>query len=315
MVSSEAWKGIAVGTILAVIAGIFATRDRSDTIEWSRERLREGLERPPLWIYVNEGDVNARWWSDFGARSNRALNIPLLNLCYESIVNTQGKRYRVEVIRGLQDLAIRMGGWEELPAPLRSKTANVGKAEMNWIRVAVLERWGGLWMALHGVGLEEIPLPSKENVIGFGTDLELSFSSEKNGTPAPGTHVLWSPRPHHPMMVEWEALCRERVEKQEGGRQVRNDVSEDWWILAEKYGATINQSVVLDRKEVSHKRIELEDLLAAGTGGAGGLWGAGCYVPIVWDELLDRRAFGWILRMSEEQILASDLVISHLLKG
>jgi hypothetical protein len=36
------------------------------------------------------------------------------------------------------------------------------------------------------------------------------------------------------------------------------------------------------------------------------------YVPLPWPELRDRRAFGWFLRMSEDQIAESDLVIRDL---
>jgi hypothetical protein len=38
-------------------------------------------------------------------------------------------------------------------------------------------------------------------------------------------------------------------------------------------------------------------------------------MPIPWPEMKERRAFGWFLRMSEEQILESDLAISHVLRG
>jgi hypothetical protein len=38
----------------------------------------------------------------------------------------------------------------------------------------------------------------------------------------------------------------------------------------------------------------------------------GIYVPIPLAELLQRENFGWFLRMSEDQILESDMVISHL---
>ena len=37
------------------------------------------------------------------------------------------------------------------------------------------------------------------------------------------------------------------------------------------------------------------------------------YVPMPWPELRDRRAFGWFLRLSETQIMESDLVIRDLL--
>jgi hypothetical protein len=71
--------------------------------------LTLGMDLPVMWIYLDTSDVNSRYWADFGNRSSRAINIPFLNLCYESLVKTNKDRYRVEVIAGLPDLAIRLG--------------------------------------------------------------------------------------------------------------------------------------------------------------------------------------------------------------
>jgi hypothetical protein len=38
------------------------------------------------------------------------------------------------------------------------------------------------------------------------------------------------------------------------------------------------------------------------------------YLPIPYDDLLNRRHFGWILRSSEEQILDSDLAVRYILE-
>ena len=48
--------------------------------EITPEMLNTGAERPPLWVFYNNSQVNSRQWSDFGARSSRVLNIPILNL-------------------------------------------------------------------------------------------------------------------------------------------------------------------------------------------------------------------------------------------
>jgi hypothetical protein len=72
----------------------------------------------------------------------------------------------------------------------------------------------------------------------------------------------------------------------------------------------------LARKGAAGRRIQIEDLLTAGQEGDihFDLNSEARYVPIPWPEIQERRAFGWFLRMSEEQILESDLVISSLLK-
>jgi hypothetical protein len=38
------------------------------------------------------------------------------------------------------------------------------------------------------------------------------------------------------------------------------------------------------------------------------------YVPFPWKEMRDREIFGWFLRMSEAQIMDSDLAVKYLLE-
>ena len=44
-----------------------------------------GITKPAIWIYYDTSVLNSRNYSDFGSRSSRALNLPFMNLCYESI--------------------------------------------------------------------------------------------------------------------------------------------------------------------------------------------------------------------------------------
>jgi hypothetical protein len=73
----------------------------------------------------------------------------------------------------------------------------------------------------------------------------------------------------------------------------------------------------LSRKGAAGRRIQIEDLLAAGQEGSlpFAITPEAKYLPIPWPELQERRAFGWFLRLSEEQILDSDLAISWLFRS
>ncbi len=87
---------------------------------------------------------------------------------------------------------------------------------------------------------------------------------------------------------------------------------------AEKMGEPIEMRPMteLTRKGAAGRRIQIEDLLAAGQEGylPFTVTDQTIYVPIPWPELKERRAFGWFLRMSEEQVMNSDLAISWLFK-
>ena len=307
---------IAIGlAVLAVLAAAYIGSIKSkgtggDTsgakVELTTETIKVGLNKPVLWVYYNDSEVNSRYWSDFGARSSRAINIPALNLFYETIV-AQNKDYRVEVIGGLTDVAVRLGV-DALPAPLKNPKAFVGEAEEDWIRAAILARYGGLWVSPSVVCLR--PFGALGNsVLAFGQKRTLNRSS------APGFRVLWSPSAGHPMFVEWEARCRSRLETQLGGRQFRGDAKSDWAELAPIHKAEV-KDVELGCDPQTGKKLDLEDLLAAGTEGVlpFEVPKESVYVVIPADHLRSRRAFGWFLRMSEEQIMSSDLVIRYLLE-
>lgn len=275
--------------------------------------LERGMNRPTIWIYVDDTDVNSRWWADFGARSSRVLNLPFLNLCYQTIVAAAGNRYKVEVIGGIEDAESRLG---KLPEPMQNKRLPLRDEEMTYLKVAFLEKFGGLWMGPATICLRQLPELPKDKIVLFGSD-PLETYAGRNGTFLPNQHAMWSPKPHHMFFVEWRKLLAARIEEQHTGKEIRYD--KNWDIL---FVGTGRQDVqMMPNAELTRKKdgrkIELEDLLAAGTEGVLPFQvpGDSIYVPFPWPELLERRMFGWFLRMSEQQVMESDLVVTHLFRA
>jgi hypothetical protein len=278
--------------------------------------LQKGMDKPVIWLYYDMSDVNARSWSDFGARSSRALNIPFLNLCYESIVKKNKDKYRIEVIGGLAGVAELLGGWDQLPPGLRDSIAPVNEAEINYIRAAILSRYGGLWLEPSTVCLKSFGELPEDKTVFFGTDLDETYAGSA-GTNVPGFRAIWTPKPNHPMFKQWMDICYERVAHKRGGEQIRGDAKWDFVRLTTEHVST---GIVVDPaaeglRKKNGKRIQLEDLLASNTEGKlpFDLCDYTVYVPFPWRELMDREAFGWFLRMSEAQIMESDLAVKHLL--
>jgi hypothetical protein len=313
MIQTQQLLVAAILITAAVTVGVVTTQmKRVEDPMQDRGLLEKGKELPPLWLYVDDSEVNSRHWMDFMARSSRVMNLPFLNLCYETIVRKNGADYRIEVIGGLQDLATRLGGWEALPTPLQNAKALVGKPELNWIRAAVLAEFGGLWMQPAMVALAPVgPLPA-DRITFFGTDEEVTVVGP-TGTATPGLRMAWSPVPGHPLWLDWEARARARLEKRAGGSEFRRDEMSDAALAIRQYGASIEirPDAELGRNEAG-RRIELEQLLAGGQEGIAPFadCGSAAVLPIPWPEIKERRNFGWFLRMSEDQILESDLVIS-----
>jgi len=297
----------------AVVGGLLLTGYiRDDDSMQDAHNLNKGLDKPILWVYVNDSDVNSRWWADFGARSSYVLNVPFLNLCYQTMVKNCGD-YRVEVIGGLSDLAVRMGGWEALPTPLQNPQTVIRAPELNWIRAAVLAKWGGLWVNPSVVFLKPIgPLPVERSVF-FGTDTEVSLAG-KSGTTVPGLNVVWAPTPDMIMWVDWERRVRARLERRSGGSEFRHDEKSDMADAIHVGPAEVRPNAELGRTTAG-KRIQLEDILAAGQEGVLPFsLGQAVFLPVPWQEILERQTFGWFLRLSEEQILNSDLAVSWILR-
>jgi len=314
--------GVAVTVGVVLLTGIVAAYISStQTIEENpfndRKLLQKGMDLPVIWLYIDQSEVNSRQWQDFMGRSTRAINVPFLNLCYQTIVKKNMGKYRVEVISGLSDLAVRLGGWEQLPGPLQAAISPVGDAELNWIRACVLKKWGGLFLSPSVIAITCFNKMPSDKVAFFGTDDGETYSGPR-GTEAPGLRCVWSPVPEHPLFVKWEAMARERIDRHSGGKQFRRDEN---WDSRQLAGEFSSQIIYYPHAELSRKRcgrrIELEDLLAAGQQGnlMFEISQQNMYLPIPWNELKISRKFGWFMRMSEDQILESDLVISHVIKN
>lgn len=322
MVKDETIQLVVISLVLmtTIIGGVYVTSTiRNEDPLQNPRILKEGDKLPTLWVYLNNSEVNSRRWTGFEERSSRVINIPFLNLCYETCIKMNGADYRIDVIGGLSDLALRLGGWEALPTPLQNPEALVREPELNWIRAAVLAKWGGLWVNPATLWLKPMgPLP--KHVVLFGSDDEVTFVGP-GGTSAPALRVAWSPIPEHPTWVDWEQKVRTRLEKRAGGAEFRRDHMSDAVDAIKdaddrQEPIELRPTAELGRKGAAGRRIQIEDLLTAGQEG-GIHFDMTCsanYVPIPWPEIQERRAFGWFLRMSEEQILNSDLVITELFR-
>lgn len=186
--------------------------------------LDRGMDKPPIWLYYDTSDVNSRQWMDFGARSSRALNLPFLNLCYESIVKQNNQHYRIEVIGGLTGVAELLGGWDQLPPGLRDPISPVNEAELDYIRASILAKYGGLWLTPYCICLKGFgPLP-KDRTVFFGTDLDETYAGSA-GTTVPGFRAIWCPQANHPMFKEWAMVTWQRVAQKRGGQQIRHDAN------------------------------------------------------------------------------------------
>lgn len=307
---------LTIGTIIFVAVGLGAlvSQNMINMNPFEAKGLMErGMDRPAIWVFYDNSIPNTRLAADFGARSSRAINLPFLNLCYESIARHNASEYRIEAISGLAGLADKLGGWDQLPQKLQNPLVTLEPADFAWIRASILNKYGGLWVAPTTICLKPFGrMPSK--TVFFGTDPDETFSGTA-GTTVPNFQVAWSPVPNHPLWTGWEAKSKARLSASGGGDTASNaDKWEYLALVAMNPEIEVRPMAEVSRKGAAGRRIQVEDLLASGQEGdlpfeIGSL---AVYVPLPWPELRDRRAFGWFLKMSEGQIAESDLVIRDL---
>lgn len=310
----QLWAMLAVVFVVIVVVNLTSTNKNSpfsNFVALSAEDMR----KPVLWLYYDTDDINSRRWSDFGARSERALNAPFLNLCHESIISQNKNIYRIEVIGGLTGVADLLGGWDTMPSGFQMHGAlvPVRERELNWIRTAILAKHGGLWVCPHSIAIRPFGELSKELPVFFGTDMGETYAGKEGGTVVPGFNSIWSPRPGLPFFTEWEQICRYRLDNKTGGQEIRRDENWDWVALSSKYPSLVNSRGECSRKE-DGKRIEIEDLLATGCKGLMpfSIASDAVYVPLFWRELKMRTSYEWFLRLDEFQIMESDLVVRYI---
>ena len=308
------YSSVALVTLAAVAIGAtMSNKMINDNVFEATDLLKRGAGLPVIWVFLDTSTPNARAYSDFGSRSSRALNLPFLNLCYESIAKQNSSNYRVEAISGLAGLSELLGGWDQLPEKLKNPLVTLEPTDLSWIRAAILRKFGGLWVAPATICLK--PFGSLPGIpVFFGTDSSETFVGTA-GTAVPNFQVAWSPKPEDPLWVAWEAISRKRLNSSGGGDTARGADKWEFLALAARFpDIDVRPLAEVGRKGSAGRRIQIEDLLSAGQEGdlPFEVGPNAIYVPLPWPELKDRRAFGWFLQMSEDQIAESDLVIRDL---
>lgn len=310
----DTWTLIGVVLLLLVIAAISLSRWKGmSPFSEDSQRLDRiaNAGKPTLWLFYDMSEVNSRWWMDFMGRSSRAINLPYLNVCYQTIMK-HGGSYNIRVLSGLEDVANLLGGWEKLPSKLRDVRAPMGVAEKAYIRAAILEKEGGLWLEPSVIAMSQIPLPEGNKVVFYGTDSDPLYTRQGTMT-VPSFQGVFSPRAGHPAMKEMLDLASgSRLDG--GGKEIRKDDVWDYVATCEGKNMCVSGgTITLDRKE-NGKRIELEDLLATvdGIPSPFKVPANTVFIPLPAREILDFRNFGWFTRMSEEQILEAPLAVSAL---
>ena len=79
---------LAIGIVTLIAIGVGTTQSyfmiQRNPFE-AKDLFQRDMGKPSLWVFFDTTVLNSRNYADYGSSTSRALNLPFLNLCYESI--------------------------------------------------------------------------------------------------------------------------------------------------------------------------------------------------------------------------------------
>ena len=281
----------------------------------SRRRPQMPLEpflsrkKPTLWWFV-DAEPNARQWWDFGARNSDEPNRGYLALALEAVRRTQGEDFTVvpligrdatlRVIQGASPMA------KQLPPALWRP----------FVISHLLNQEGGLVMDGNStlcVGPNLLPRVKDIDAAAFGVHpAEPVANPDLAVAPGPAPYVAWAKQAHHPAWSHaahtWGALTAAGPQAWSSAVARRTDMKV--WEAQKTQGLQTIRGIDGTRL-VSGLPRQLEDLVGRVSNPPDpkiALSPETVFVSYDGDDLARRFEFNWFLRMSADQIKASDLV-------
>lgn len=139
--------------------------------EITPETLKIGENLPVLWLFYSEEEIHRDSQGSQG--SQEVLSIPFLNLCYRSILKHNGKKYRIEVLRGILDVALLLPrGFDAIPDYLQYPGKVISANDEKWIKKTILNSFGGTWVSPYTISVNPFTQDGVQEV-----GIEQMFSS------------------------------------------------------------------------------------------------------------------------------------------
>ena len=263
-------------------------------------------KKPILWIHVPY-EYNSRQWLSFGSRSSFNLNQPYLYLTVRSIIKHCDETFTICMI---DDSSFKklIPGWNinmsTISDPVLSKMRMLGLMKL-------LYMYGGLQCPLSFVCLKDL-----NELYAKGIRGEKMFVCETVDRNITSTDMDFYPN------LRFCGAPKECETVKELCEHIQATISNDYtaeskflgdfnkWCAQKIQSKQMNmiEGVEIGTKTVAEKQIILDDLMSnnyldlyQGT--------YGIYIPS--EEILNRRKYEWFARLSEQQVLDSEIIIGN----
>ena len=266
--------------------------------------------RPILWIHVPY-DYNARNWENFGSRSSFDLNQPYLYLTAKTIVNRCKDSFRISIIddssfeKLIPDWKIQMNHFAN---PIKYKVRMAALSKLLYI-------YGGMVCPLSFVCMNDLISLYQRGIQGgkmfVGESINRSITSDKEDKYFSPSLCLMGCEKGNAAMNRCTVYI-EQILSKDFTDESRFLGETSIWLREQLKDGQINliDGKLLGVKTTEDTPILLENLLAQNyIDFSPDLYG----ILIPSHELLTRLQYGWFLRMSAEQVLEADTILSKYL--
>ncbi len=283
--------------------------DKLDLIQEYLLNGRGGIssKKPILWIH-NKYKINARDWASFGSRNTEDLNQPYLYLCVNSMIKHCANSFNVVLINDSSFKKL-IPGWnvsmDILSSPIQDHMRCFALAQL-------LYYYGGMLVPCSTLALGDFkPLFNK------GVSQHGCFTIEKVNRTSTSQHKQFFPtikmlgceRKNSTMLELVKYL--EVLALSDYTSEVDFLGEADRWLYdkTSKHKITLIDGKAMGIKTICGKPVYINDLLSDKYINFDKRVLTGIYIPC--DELLKRTNYQWFTRLSQEQVLAADTLISR----
>uniref|UniRef100_A0A6C0KGM8 Uncharacterized protein n=1 Tax=viral metagenome TaxID=1070528 RepID=A0A6C0KGM8_9ZZZZ len=261
--------------------------------------------KPILWIHTSHY-TNARYWPSFFSRNTTEINQPYIILCIENIINQCSNDFNVVLIDD-KSFTKLIPGWsievENLPDPIRCHTRQLAIMKL-------LYYYGGLICPNSFV-----PLKSLKNLYEQNIKVHDCFVGEFVDRNSTSALVNFFPNPRLVGCKKNSSSLRKIVQYLEllNSKDYTNEsdflgqLSRYLYKLCNENEMTSVDGSLLGIKDTDNNPILINDLLGNSYLKLNDKC-VGIYIPA--DEILKRTHYQWFARLSREQILEGNMIIS-----
>ena len=263
----------------------------------------EKVKKPILWIHI-PFEYNARHWISFGSRSSFDLNQPYLFMTVQSIVRECGDSFHICLIDD-QSFSKLIPEWEVDLSLISSPVSEKIRA-LAWSKILYI--YGGMLVPISFLCFRDLKPMYESYPHGFIVENKDRNVSATYLSFTPNIHFIGCPR-KSPVILEFCRFIENNVSTDFTAESGFMGVFSGWWTKQIKDG----RFGLVDGQEVGVKTAEGEPILVEQWLGQDfvdlnphtfGIW-----IPA--HDILNRTTYEWFARMSPEQVLSSDLLLSR----